>query len=98
MSATVWVRNGQVPPWLQERTSSVQGFLRPTPIFFRGIPLRRPVPARGAPHRLADDPDDGALPQAAARWTQAVWLPRLMRARWQYWAPVRPDRPIGQIS
>ncbi len=98
VSASTWIQHGRVPPWLEDGTSIIEDFLQPTPIFFRGIPLRRGVPPRGAPHALPDEADDGALLQTGSQWAQAVWLPRLMRAHWRYWAPVRADRPIGQIS
>ncbi len=97
MSASASFRNGRVPTWPQDGIHVVPAF-RPTPIFFRGVPIRRADPPRGAPHRVPEDQDDGTLPQAGCQWAQAVWLPRLMRALWMYWAPARPERLIGQIS
>lgn len=52
----------------------------------------------GAKKWLSDDRDNFGLTKEDTEWTYTDWFPRAVQAGWKYWALVRPEKVIGQMS
>ena len=47
---------------------------------------------------LSDDRNNGALPPEDLEWNKVVWIPRVVKAGWKYWALVIPEKAVAQMN
>ena len=47
---------------------------------------------------LSDDKNNFGMTKEDTTWTYTDWFPRAVQAGWKYWALVRPEKVIGQMS
>jgi len=47
---------------------------------------------------LSDDRDTGATTPDDKEWTATVWVPKVLKAGWKYWALVMPDKVVASMN
>lgn len=47
---------------------------------------------------LSDDRENTAISNADLEWCERDWFPRVAKAGWKYWAIVKPEKIIGQMT
>jgi len=47
---------------------------------------------------LSDDRNSGPLPPEDLEWNKVVWIPKVMKAGWKYWALVIPEKAVAQMN
>jgi hypothetical protein len=54
--------------------------------------------AKGVKKWLSDDRNNLVLSQADGEWATTVWVPKMVKIGWKYWAVVMPEKAVGKLN
>jgi hypothetical protein len=73
--------------------------------FLRGAPLREAfskgtsvMKQHGATKWLSDDRLLSVMPPEDQQWAEQEWFPRTRQAGWRYWAIIKPEKAVSDLS